>query len=79
MDEAHRVCVRHLQEVRAAEHPLRRSHQPGRPGWGTPQVKSKEGETNLNGMWLRIGAASLLDCFPPNSKSLNLSKLSTNG
>jgi hypothetical protein len=33
---------------------------------------------NLNGMWLKDGAASLLDCCPPNSKSLNLSKPSTN-
>jgi hypothetical protein len=39
---------------------------------------SKEGDTNLNDLWLRVGAASLLDYFPPSSKSLNLSKLSTN-
>jgi hypothetical protein len=43
----------------------------------TSKKKSREGETNLNGMWLRL-AVSLLDCFPPNSKTLNLSKLSTN-
>jgi hypothetical protein len=29
---------------------------------------SEEGETHLDGRWLRFGAASLLDCFPPNSK-----------
>jgi hypothetical protein len=40
---------------------------------------SEEGETNLNGMWLKFGAASLPDSFLPNSKSLNLSKFSTNG
>jgi hypothetical protein len=52
----------------------RHAHKPSRPGWGDIASKksSKEGESDLNGMWLRFGAASLLDCFPPNSKALNL-------
>jgi hypothetical protein len=43
-----------------------------------PRVKNIKSIGNLNGMWLRVRAASLLDCLPPNSKSLNLSKLSSN-
>jgi hypothetical protein len=42
------------------------------------RLSSKEGETDLNGIWLRFGAASLLDCCPLNSKSLNRSKLYPN-
>jgi hypothetical protein len=39
-----------------------------------PRVKNTKSIGNLNGMWLQTGTASLLDVFPPNSKSLSLPK-----